>query len=344
MEPYAGIIYLIASIGVINGLFVLTYLLIKGPRTLQDYLFLGLLFALITRIGKSVYYYFSESPDLLILQVGLSIGLFIGIFFYLFIRTNFLAEKKLKRIDKFSLMILLSGILLIGLIWPYRTNPEIWNEYIVKSIYFVWLFYVVLGLYHARTFISQSVPRFWSLQKSQKFLLGLIVGTVFITFTYQFALFVHYITYIWGAIGFTIFFYSILLLNLIPNSRVSKNKSILPSDQESLITQLDQVMNQDKLYKNPKLKLNELAERINLNKHQLSQLLNDAYPNGFAQYVNSWRVEEAKKLITIKEELSMEGIGYESGFNSKSSFYTTFKKFTAQTPAQFKNSSRSAVK
>ena len=65
---------------------------------------------------------------------------------------------------------------------------------------------------------------------------------------------------------------------------------------------------------------------------------NTVYEKGFAHFINEKRVERAKKLLVNNHHLSLEGIGYEAGFNSKSSFFATFKKLTGQTPAQYKRS------
>ena len=61
----------------------------------------------------------------------------------------------------------------------------------------------------------------------------------------------------------------------------------------------------------------------------------------FFNFINKHRVEEAKLLLLSKkmDQYSILGIAYESGFNSKTAFNTTFKKFTNQTPSVYKNSS-----
>jgi AraC-like DNA-binding protein len=92
------------------------------------------------------------------------------------------------------------------------------------------------------------------------------------------------------------------------------------------------------LYKDPNLKLNDLARGINISSHLLSQLLNDNLGKSFNTYINEYRIREACKLIEINHHLTFEAIGYEVGFNSKSTFYTAFKKIKDTTPALFKES------
>ena len=79
--------------------------------------------------------------------------------------------------------------------------------------------------------------------------------------------------------------------------------------------------------------------------HVLNVLLSDTLVNkfsgkNFSDYINSLRVEEAKRCLRNPgfEAYTMVAIGLECGFNSKSTFYTAFKKFTGQTPTSFRKS------
>jgi AraC-type DNA-binding domain-containing proteins len=98
------------------------------------------------------------------------------------------------------------------------------------------------------------------------------------------------------------------------------------------------VIHDKALYKDPNLKLNDLAQHINISMHQLSQLLNDNLGKSFSTYINEYRIAEACKLITTNERLTFEAIGYEVGYNSKSTFYAAFRKIKDMTPALYKES------
>jgi YesN/AraC family two-component response regulator len=95
-------------------------------------------------------------------------------------------------------------------------------------------------------------------------------------------------------------------------------------------------METEALYQNPDIKLKDLADKLNVSTHFLSQLLNDNLGQSFAQYINTLRVEESKDLIKNNHHFTLEAIGFEAGFSSKSSFYSTFKKITGVTPAMYK--------
>lgn len=94
----------------------------------------------------------------------------------------------------------------------------------------------------------------------------------------------------------------------------------------------------EKPYLDPELTLTQLAERINISPHHLSQIINEQFQLNFFEYINQFRVEEVKSRICNPkyESYSLLGIAMDSGFNSKSAFNRVFKKLTHQTPSQFK--------
>jgi YesN/AraC family two-component response regulator len=97
-------------------------------------------------------------------------------------------------------------------------------------------------------------------------------------------------------------------------------------------------MTEEKTYRKENLKLADLAEKLMIHANQLSQIINEQTGNSFNDFVNMYRVEEAKRLLSLqKSNLSIEGIAYDAGFNSRAAFYKAFKKITQITPSQFKN-------
>jgi AraC-like DNA-binding protein len=98
------------------------------------------------------------------------------------------------------------------------------------------------------------------------------------------------------------------------------------------------LMEVDKLYQEPELTLQQLASRLQLSVHHLSQAINDGLKKSFYDLVNGYRVEEAKRLLMDDKTVSYTilSIGFEAGFNSKTTFNTVFKKFTGLTPSDFR--------
>ena len=101
----------------------------------------------------------------------------------------------------------------------------------------------------------------------------------------------------------------------------------------------------EKPYLDSNLTLKTLADQLSISPNHLSQILNDRRNQSFFDFVNSFRVEEAKQLLKDpqKDRLTILAIAYEAGFASKSSFNTAFKKFTGITPSQFKKQSLAGV-
>lgn len=122
--------------------------------------------------------------------------------------------------------------------------------------------------------------------------------------------------------------------------RRAKNKykdSLLdPEIVEQCMKKLSYVMDIEKLYRDDKLSLQVLSKRVSVTPHILSQVLNERMDKNFSDFVNSFRIEEAKKMLQeADEDTSVLRVCYEVGFNSKSAFYRAFKKYTDRTPSQY---------
>jgi AraC-like DNA-binding protein len=103
---------------------------------------------------------------------------------------------------------------------------------------------------------------------------------------------------------------------------------------------LNNLMQTEKPYLNPDITLPELASKLHISTHHLSQLLNEQIGKNFSDFLNEYRIEEMKyKLLNpTQSHLKIEEMAFESGFNSKSVFNTAFKKFTGQTPSEYRKS------
>lgn len=102
--------------------------------------------------------------------------------------------------------------------------------------------------------------------------------------------------------------------------------------------ELIKLMDTEKPFLDSELSLVKMASLMNVSTHILSYIINNGFDENFYQFINRYRIEEAKKQILNPQmnHLSLLGIGFEVGFNSKTVFNTTFKKYTGQTPSEFK--------
>ncbi|WP_254454463.1 AraC family transcriptional regulator [Flavobacterium sp. M31R6] len=90
----------------------------------------------------------------------------------------------------------------------------------------------------------------------------------------------------------------------------------------------------------PSLTIQELAKQVNIPVRDLSVLINHHMNQHFFDFINEYRIQKAMLILKdpSKNKLTILEILYEVGFNSKSSFNTAFKKYTNQTPTEFRNS------
>lgn len=118
----------------------------------------------------------------------------------------------------------------------------------------------------------------------------------------------------------------------------ARRKVIADEDIVTWKQKLTGLMIHGKPYLDSELNLVKLADMLSLSPHQLSYLINTGFEENFFSYINNYRVDKAKELLlnTAKNNLTILGIAFESGFNSKTSFNTTFKKITGQTPSEYK--------
>lgn len=117
--------------------------------------------------------------------------------------------------------------------------------------------------------------------------------------------------------------------------------TLLKEDEmDDYIKKIVQYMDEEKPYLDADISLPELSERMNIPSHHLSRVINEKLNLNFFDFINQYRVEEVKSRIHDPqyEHLSILGIAFDSGFNTKSAFNRVFKKMTGMTPSEFKRS------
>ena len=115
-----------------------------------------------------------------------------------------------------------------------------------------------------------------------------------------------------------------------------KKSRLKGMDESKIKDRLEALMRREKVYADEDLTLSQLAEELGLTNHQLSEFLNQRLSMKFSDYINSWRVEEAKVLLLEDPDRSILAISESVGFNSKSAFNEAFKKFADSTPSEFR--------
>jgi len=124
-----------------------------------------------------------------------------------------------------------------------------------------------------------------------------------------------------------------------------EKSSLTLQTKNEILFKLEKIMAQEKLYLNSSLNLGEVAKKLSVMPRYLSQVINELKGQNFYDFVNSYRIEEAKKILSdpVNNDEKILSVLYECGFNSKSVFNTVFKKNTGVTPSEFRrNYKRSA--
>lgn len=341
-----GLLFFFSALGAFNGILLCIYLFFfTKEKSLSKYLLGGLILALSIRIGKSVLLYFDPNLPKTYLQIGLSACFFIGPFLFFYLKSVIEGHKEMPKLWAGILLAFAIFITAGGIIRPYQTYPDFWNTISIYIIYWQWLFFMVGSAYLSKDIFKKVIQKD-PIPSNEKWLLAIFTAN-FIIFTNYFVVLYGFsaMYYITGPLVFSFFLYLAIFgyfytdgtkefSNQKPIGKYA-NKKIDQTEAQQLIQQLDLLMVNEKVYTNPKLKLKTVAEKLAISPHHLSQLLNDNLGKSFAIYINEHRIQAACKFLGTTHNLSLEGIGYEVGFSSKSNFFINFKKVMSCTPAQF---------
>lgn len=330
----------ISALGACNGLILGGYLIFNRRGRPLWTLFMGVMLLMISiRVAKSVFYYFNPELPKTCLQTGLSACFLIGPALYYMLLASKNTGQPVPRSWKIVWGNLVGVIVIGGIFVSYPAYPQIWNKVIAYIIYAQWCIYLIASVYAMRG----ETARFFKGRATvlEKQMLSVLAGNLIVYLFYALAL-MRFMpaVYIAAAVSFTFILYVTIFVFFYgagskSNGQPSKRK-IPEADASPLLQKLSAAMADPAMYKDPHLKLGDLAARIRISPHQLSQLLNDNLGKSFSVFVNEYRIAEACRLITANDHLTLEAIGYEVGFNSKSTFYTAFRKVTGTTPALFR--------
>ncbi|WP_422082636.1 helix-turn-helix domain-containing protein [Ulvibacterium sp.] len=261
------------------------------------------------------------------------------------------------------------GIVLIASNGVFRLpqNPPVWMQYYAVPLALSGLFYCIWDLMLLRKH-NENIVEFFSFQEKVNLKwVNYIVYSYFLLFLVaSFLIFgaIHFqllpIESAFALVGITLCLMLIAFVfygfrqtavfsnmhavrtmdsKMAPSEKASYSKSgLTPAKIEILANQLSTYMEQEKPFLNEDLNLTLLAEQSQISPPHLSQVINQYFQKNFYDFINQYRVEEAKKrlLSTGYRHLSILGIAFDCGFKSKSSFNRYFKKYTGTAPSEFR--------
>ncbi len=127
---------------------------------------------------------------------------------------------------------------------------------------------------------------------------------------------------------------------IIKGADFNMKASSMGRDQShELKAKILEILEKEKIYLNGDLSAREFCNRLSINSRYFSELINQEFGYSFTYLINSYRIREAKKMITDPQyaHLSFMGIAMEVGFNTKNTFTRAFKRHTGMTPTQYKS-------
>lgn len=330
-------IFFLASVWVGIGIFagLLLFRFEKGnPFSNQ---LVGLIFLFLSlRIGKSIFYNFVELP-LFIKNLGLALNLTLGPLLYFYGLSLF---KNISGIKSKDFLHFVPALVYALFCWVIPNDTESLGWMISYSFILLQAF-AYLG--------ASSWLWYGSSQKDSKssWYLMLTLGFWFIQITY-FLIFVGVIPiYTAGLLSFIIFF-SLLGLRMLLSTQwaeqifLRKYSTSELSDQkiQTIMERVMAQMKQEKVFLNPNITLNSMARKVDTNSKFLSQAINVSAQKNFSQFINAYRVNHAKKLLSQpdRQHEKIIVIALDSGFKSLSSFNSVFKTYTQMTPSEYKES------
>jgi len=127
-----------------------------------------------------------------------------------------------------------------------------------------------------------------------------------------------------------------------PNNKIKDMTNLAMKGKASLPTETERqrvmdYMISEKPYLDADLNITDLANSLKMSRSQLSETINLGFGKNFNDFINTYRVDAVKDMLSknAQRKLSLLGIAYECGFNSKATFNRVFKKITGNSPTDY---------
>ncbi len=128
---------------------------------------------------------------------------------------------------------------------------------------------------------------------------------------------------------------------LFPEAKGSNQALLDEKSVDELFLELDQKIRKECHYRKDDLRLEWLAEKLNIPRNYLSYIINTKSGNNFNNFINEYRVKEAAELLISRTDLTVKDIYFQVGFNNKATFYQAFKRKYDSTPTEYRMSNKS---
>ena len=351
------------SLAALNAVFFAAYIWLKPNRNTYASALISL-FLIITayRIAQMLLH---DMQDDFNLGINLKTFFFfiptfplIGPFLLLYIKSVSTKDFQFRPKHLFHLVPFIS-ILIIDLLnrKNFPLSPDNRVHYLIycveiSVILVQFLTYILVSFVFTRKLIKQNIP-----EKSSKdhinpyYLRNVVLIISFIWIIYAMYCIQTYFKFYFATRVIEALYYSLLsyciLYYELSGQRITSLNNITARYKSSVLSAADTLkfktmildyISKNESYKDHNITLGKFAKSISLTPHVVSQVINEQLSCNFNDFINSYRVEEAKKMLidTGMKNITVASIAYDCGFNTLSAFNTAFKKFTGLTPSQFR--------
>lgn len=314
-----------------HSLFLAHYFWTPVTKSPSNFFLALLLSALIVRILKSVIVILIPDSPFAVPAIGLvglsAIGPSLWLYLQAYKNSRFTFKKK--HMGHYAWALLLVPAI------PVLSETQMYVAYCISVAHmFGYLLVSLLQLTRSRNKFGATEAR-W---------LQLLMGATFLIWLTFFAqlLIESFGTYLSVTVVASVLIYGLSLWagkkrNLFMEPKKELNKELL-DHLEDMGKSIEQLFTEKLLFKDSKLNIKKISDILSEPEYMVSRSINAYFRKSFPEVLNQYRIEHAAQLIRSEasEHLSMEGIARESGYNTVSAFYKTFKKLKGVTPAKFK--------
>ncbi|MEJ1241376.1 helix-turn-helix domain-containing protein [Chryseolinea sp. T2] len=304
--------------------------LIRVSDRLSNLMLSGLLVSLALRVGKSVTIFVIPEAMIPANVVGLLGMSWAGPFTLLFALALFDSSFRFRRIH---LLHFVPGVIALGF--------AIMGHWIVYRIFTVHLFIYLIA---TAVWLIRNRSSHRSDDDAWRWVWYVTAGTFILCITFGLQLtFYQPLIYRLIVLSATVIFYG-LSWWAIGHARLftppRKQKAVVDLYRDVGI-RIEQLLTQERIFVDPTLNVSGLAQLLKVPPYVVSRAVNSTFNKTFSELLTSHRLRHAEaRLISDSDKYTVEGIAFESGFNTVSSFYTAFRKQHNMTPMQYRNSGR----
>ena len=304
-----------------------------------------------------------------------------GPLLFLLFKSLIFKDFSLRKLDVVHLIPLTCYVIFICFAFYGLSHPEkmaaLWSESFVYSPQFVWLdlankwirvgyacaCFALIYKYQFRLLDTHSSMEkshiYWLVALNAGFFLVMFSDATLVVFKALNTINYHFEGNLFEALGLTSNYFTFALVNLLIFSaihqfwnftQVTNEAPEPPKKSERFINPeiaagIDRAIREKKIYMEPELTLEKLSESLDIFPRDLSMLINRHFEVNFYEFINGYRIEEAKRMLTAPEhkKTTITDIYLTVGFNSKSVFYNFFNKIEGTTPSQYRKSQRIAA-